>query len=375
MKWVRDASNPVKFNGNPIAFPGQVWKNGDHWNFIGQGQRFQSNDSSCHTWDNMGKMVGLGEHGGQWWIPVPNQVDGSPPPAGVPNRLVNVGGGDLYLFGDYHANNETCVPWSPNGEKPGKEAHLEGGKGGWWGGQMANDRMMVIGWALPDFHGPAGPGIGFLTRLTLLREVNYDAKIQNLVSNPVPELKGLRTGSLASEKAVALKPNITHAIKGTAGGAAASADIELTFSGITQGSDAVFGACVLVNSTFEGGLGIHIQVTNGTPGRTAKVVVGPCSSTSVQGKSTDMPLFDEDKVAVRITPDRSLADFFVQGGRVSGTLAWQSKTPRAAGDSLVTVWSTTAGVTADIDVYGMGCGWVNPSYTENPSLFDEEISI
>merc|ERR1711907_429308 len=159
-----------------------------------------------------------------------------------------------------------------------------------WGGQMANDRMMVIGWALPDFHGPAGPGIDFLTRLTLLREVNYDAKIQNLVSNPVPELKGLRTGSLASEKAVALKPNVIHAIKGTAGGAAASADIELTFSGITQGSDVVFGACVLANSTFEG-LGIHMEVTNGTAGRTAKVVVGPCSSASVQGKSTDMPLF------------------------------------------------------------------------------------
>lgn len=31
--------------------------------------------------------------------------------------------------------------------------------------------MLMIGWALGDYKGPAGPGITFLTRLTLLREV------------------------------------------------------------------------------------------------------------------------------------------------------------------------------------------------------------
>jgi hypothetical protein len=56
---------------------------------------------------------------------------------------------------------------------------------GWWGAQMANERMMMIGWATPDFHGDAGAGISFLTRLTLLREVNFDTKTMNLVSNPV----------------------------------------------------------------------------------------------------------------------------------------------------------------------------------------------
>ena len=34
----------------------------------------------------------------------------------------------------------------------------------------------------------------------------------------------------------------------------------------------------------------------------------------------------------------------------------------------VTVWGGTAGVVADIDVWGMGCGWLTPSYTENPTL-------
>ena len=64
--------------------------------------------------------------------------------------------------------------------------------------------------------------IDFLTRLTLLREVNYDAKLGDLVSNPAPELANLRTGSIASEKAVALVPGAPHQVAGTAGGAAAS---------------------------------------------------------------------------------------------------------------------------------------------------------
>ena len=53
-------------------------------------------------------------------------------------------------------------------------------------------------WALGDFNGPAGPGIEFLTRLTLLREVNFDSKTNDLVSNPVPaqnnQLQGTRPG-------------------------------------------------------------------------------------------------------------------------------------------------------------------------------------
>ena len=56
-------------------------KNGNYWNMIMQGDRYQSNDNTFHSWSNKGPMIGKGEHGGQWWIPVPNQVDGSPPPA------------------------------------------------------------------------------------------------------------------------------------------------------------------------------------------------------------------------------------------------------------------------------------------------------
>ena len=91
--WTRADDNPVNFTGPPIAFPGPVWQNGDHWNFVGQGARFESPDPSFHSWTNKGPFVGLGETSGQWWMPVPNQANGQPPPAGAPNRAVNVGNG------------------------------------------------------------------------------------------------------------------------------------------------------------------------------------------------------------------------------------------------------------------------------------------
>jgi hypothetical protein len=144
----------------------------------------------------------------------------------------------------------------------------------------------------PDYHGAAGPGIRFLTRLTILREVNYEAKTQSLVSNPVPELTGLRTASLASEKAVSLQPGSTHLVAGTENGKAASADVVLTFSGwATATSPVAFGACVLgssVNHSTGIGISITINPAAGTVGRTATITTGECpqSSTSLSTAAT-----------------------------------------------------------------------------------------
>ena len=510
-------------------------------------------------------MVGKREHGGQWWLPVPNQVDGSPPPAGMPDYLVNVGGGDLYLWGNYHPENESFTPWIAPGSTKAKTTELERGQGGWWGAQNANGRMLMIGWALGDYNGPAGPGISFLTRLTLLREVNFDLKTMDLVSNPAPELTSLRSGSLASERAVALAPNSLHLVGGTAGGAAASADVVVNFTyAFDKRGQATFGACVLaagpgtppfvphwsvqpdtnaayakvtpgnnkaatilgdfpsadgcwaacnatagcrefawhifganppapyanatnfcyqinkpdtenpyirpqagsgtVSGVFltgdtaglgrsssaergnpllpricwrtlmdcevgEGGDAIHqgpldvaacdllsmlasrcgslrpsiyadvryiddviaieglgIKFTaNKDPTIGLELWLGACTVNSTTGRSSvissspqgqdehapvdTIPLFDDEReISVRILPDRSVADFFVNGGRYSGTVSWVSPAPRAAAASQVTVFSNTAGVTADIDVYGMGCGWENPSYTAHPTM-------
>merc|ERR1740117_2031574 len=125
MKWSRAEFNPVKFSTGVkagIAFPGPIWKEGDHWNFIGQGSLFSSADNKFDTWtrkDKAGKgvMADLGgghENSGQWMMPVPNLVDGTPAPsgAGAPNILINVGGGDKYVFATWDNATESLKPWT-----------------------------------------------------------------------------------------------------------------------------------------------------------------------------------------------------------------------------------------------------------------------
>ena len=48
--WKRVENNPVAFEGAAGAFPGQVWKNDGHWNFIMQGNRYQVRPlpMACH---------------------------------------------------------------------------------------------------------------------------------------------------------------------------------------------------------------------------------------------------------------------------------------------------------------------------------------
>lgn len=455
MTWARADNNPVNFSGTPIAFPGPVWKNGAHWNFVGQGMRFESTDPTFHSWTNMGAFVpNGGETSGQWWITTPNQIGGAPPPAGAPNRVVNVGNGASFLLGDYNATEETFTPWNPAGGPQGIVAELEQGDASWFGasgGADNNGRMMMIGWATPDFTADAGPGIGFLTRMTLLREVNWDAATNTLVSNPLPELAALHNGSLASETGVPLTAT-PHVVPGTSGGAAASSDVSITFSGFSPNSTASFGACVLSNGTLASGVGIafsldstsgsyympgvdmpggdynvtnvnysdpHIcqdactadgptcaaytyvtrpplvgacclksiappQKPNPTctsglkssgPG-SITVTVGTCAEVSSgAGRVSSITLLEgESSLSLRMLPDRSVTDFFVQNGRWAGAISWPAsgtvQVARRPEDSSVLAWAASgdAPISADIAVLSMGCGWVDPSYTDNPTM-------
>ena len=189
----------------------------------------------------------------------------------------------------------------------------------------------------------------------------------------MPELLGLRTGSLASEHITALPVNSPHIIAQTGAGAAASSDVEIKFSGFkttaSPAGSSIFGACVLGNGSFTSGSGIGVTVSV-SPGRdgthTANIASGVCG---VRGSGATFTIFaDEDELAVRILADRSVADIFLQGGRWAGTQGWQHPAPRKPADSNVMVWSGSSAVSAQVDVHAMGCGWLNPSYTDQPSL-------
>ena len=175
--------------------------------------------------------------------------------------------------------------------------------------------MMMLGWATPDFHGDAGKGINFLTRMTLLREVNYDHKLENLVSNPLPELKGLRGASIASKKAVALSAT-AHVVAGTDGGKAAAADIEMTFNGAKSGD--TIDVCVLGSAT-NATTGLSMKITVGADGWSAPsvkaaVTFGECGAKGdLQVEKVELAnqfIIHEaaDGITVRILPDRSVAE-------------------------------------------------------------------
>jgi hypothetical protein len=167
-----------------------------------------------------------------------------------------------------------------------------------------------------------------------------------------------------------------HVVAGTDGGAAAAADIEMTFNGAKSGD--TIDVCVLGSAT-NATTGLAIKITVGDGGKAA-TTYGECgASTPGAAAAVDdveqappasqFKIHDSaDGIMVRILPDRSVADFFVQGGQAAATVAWPQKAPRAAGDSQVSVSSSGSGVTADIDVWKMTCGWTTPSYTDSPTM-------
>ena len=57
--WQKDPNNPINTTNLPCgsrvkntagAFPGSIFQNGDHWNFLSYGYRFTTTDPMLHDW-------------------------------------------------------------------------------------------------------------------------------------------------------------------------------------------------------------------------------------------------------------------------------------------------------------------------------------
>jgi sucrose-6-phosphate hydrolase SacC (GH32 family) len=146
VSWTKDAANPINFNTgqitSPYDTPGQIWRNGDHWNFLILGNRYTTKDPTFHTWDVVKeKFANFGENGGQWFSKLANLQDGKPPPAGSPGWMMNVAGGNKYALGSYNRENES---WSTINSG----ATIDyGPDDNWMVGQFAGNRFMNIGWS------------------------------------------------------------------------------------------------------------------------------------------------------------------------------------------------------------------------------------
>jgi len=107
------------------------------------GTRYTTKDPSFHTWGTAPgpKFINAGENGGQWFSPIANLRDGSSPPAGSPQWMMNIGGGNRYALGEYHMENET---WTT---KVDGAVIDYGPDDNWMAGQFAGDRFLNIGWS------------------------------------------------------------------------------------------------------------------------------------------------------------------------------------------------------------------------------------
>ena len=142
--WRKDARNPInitnldcgsRVKNSPGAFPGSIFQNGDHYNYLSFGYRFTSNDPTLHTWSRVEQPFlshafcdqsknhscppgSFQDDGGQWTLRVPATPSGTPPPLGSPTHMVSCGQGNKFCLGYYHMDNESWSNWTPQRRQP-----------------------------------------------------------------------------------------------------------------------------------------------------------------------------------------------------------------------------------------------------------------
>ena len=430
--WAKDPRNPIHIQNLPCgtrkgthsrgAFPGSIWQNGNHYNYLSFGYRFTSVDPSLHEWtmvpEQMLSNASADENGGQWLLRSPQPLPGPAAAAAFarPTHMVsctgtaNRGGarwgapppaGRRWCLGFYDNATES---WSDFGGSAAAESSdsdagpdanffAAGYASGGMGEPESGDRLLTLGWAtqlgfdplhMRQYYDKSGG-------LTVPRELNYDAAAGQVLSNPVRELAALRNATISrASKAVRLAPGVLHTVPGTGGGTATAADIEVEVTLPAQGGPAAFSVVVLANSGYvhvPGGGGdaasgvtiaLAVSARRGDGSRSGTATISaagaaPCTAASPFCENATRPengakatadfwvLAAEETLALRVLVDRVLVEAFVQRGRVAFT---KSFVPQRWQDSAVHLLAgggpLAPTLTATrVDVWGMGCGWVD----------------
>jgi hypothetical protein len=182
-----------------------------------------------------------------------------------------------------------------------------------WGvGQWAGTRFMTVGWASGSHPMASFPNDGGY--LTMLTEVQYDARLPGLVSNPLRELASLRNGTLGTASNLRLAPGTPHVIGGSDDITAASADVVVSFElpgvSATPGNISL-SVCVLSDPSANCGVAVTVEFNGALNNRSAVASIGPCGGNeSVRLKRTRRTTFPllpgETTVDIRVVVDRSI---------------------------------------------------------------------
>ena len=186
-----------------VMFPSAIWKDeagkfqmlaATFLNNASWGQktgRYEASDNSLRSW----KLVdadfaqGHGENGGAWFLPVPGSRRLT---AGQTGRyMLNVGGGDEFVVGDYNGvtnafTNLSAVTSIDFGLWSADWAAV---------GPATDGRILQVGWLSNYRLNPRDHAPNSLQALSLIREIFHDPARNTLRALPPAELSLLRNGA------------------------------------------------------------------------------------------------------------------------------------------------------------------------------------
>ena len=373
LDWVKDAANPVRFDGAPCSFAGTLWRSsnasgGGTWNMVcaagGQWARYTTDDDALHgPWAMADPSFagGLGGRSGPAFFPLGAAAAGGGDAGGgdagssSPTHVVSDGSGAAYSAGTVDADGTKFLPLE-NGS-----FQVDFGRLGWTAaGVAASDgRLLLTGWvaggndAAAQAAGcPAVKGIAVcgVQAESLVRVLSWERATRRLISYPPHELAGLRNGTLWNHSAAVPRGanlSLTHAA-----GTAMDLVVRFGLPGAPPAVPFTLGASVFAAADGTGGTELTVLVAAAGGGMAATLQIGGNSN-----KTTFPILAGERTLELRALVDRSIVEWFVGGGRAV-------KTDRAylEGSHAAVFCSGGGGVTSvDVTAFDMGCGWVGQS--------------
>ena len=395
LHWIKDAQNPLQIQGlkpkDQVSEPSELWKNGNHTNFLSAGVRYFTTDPTLRTgWSRDPREAPFAPYGGGplWFEPLPGTLSGAPRSVDSPTHMISARGSHCWRLGWYHAQNEslTLMPNPPQATLPKnlRRSCLSTDSSpqfNWGIVHRVNNgtRQLNIGWIVmgTDKRGVVnGTQAAPNSALSMLREIHYDDTTDpqrpGLVAEPLPEYSSLRNGSYYNNSKAALLPGQLftpalagpgHTIELLATFALSAADrVKLVARAIPTSPDWVDSFVVSVLATSAGThnstlITANVSAPNNDTGtRLGVLSVGRPLSTSRQGIAVNWTTAFElptgaTELDVRVFVDRSVVEVFVAG--VAGIQAYQ---PPSTAHTFVHVMSE-ASTTVGLQAWSMGCGW------------------
>ena len=348
--WVKDPHNPIvvdKGAGHYNA-PSNIWSPSPGrwdilfclgWDPTWKGPittaLYTTTDPELHSWTQRNASFFTPHYGGggSFW-PIPGVL----PTATLSHMLsADFGGHDgrgTFALGHYDAAAETFTQATEKGGVVDFSSGVRYFELGYSPPAAASlsqsERLVMVGWT------------SAYTSMTIVREISFDAELQQLLAVPVVELAGLRGARIddgKSAKTLAPKQKLVVAH----GAAARSADLELNFTLPT-------GEWQATVSALDGSAALTLSGNASAPRAMQVRLAGTKTPYEIALKP------GEASIAVRVLADKVIAEFFVQGGRAVGTFGLSAGVA-AANATMAVVADVGALSLTSVAAWTMKCGW------------------